>query len=101
MDAWSNTVAILGTGGDTEKERTYILTGPFNVLNKETLLAAQKDPQKYRNHEKNLGQYTQKAFINIPAKTNPLCKAAIKTILCAAHQIRPASQTRAKAAPIS
>ena len=28
MDAWSNTVAILGTGGDTEKERTYILTGP-------------------------------------------------------------------------
>ena len=28
MDAWSNTVAILGTGGDTDEERTYILTGP-------------------------------------------------------------------------
>ena len=28
MDAWSNTVATLGTGGDTDEERTYILTGP-------------------------------------------------------------------------
>ena len=28
MDAWSNTVAILGTGGDTDEEKTYILTGP-------------------------------------------------------------------------
>ena len=28
MDAWSNTVAILGTGGDTEEEKTYVLTGP-------------------------------------------------------------------------
>jgi len=31
MDAWSNTIAILGTGGDTDEERIYILTGPdFN-----------------------------------------------------------------------
>lgn len=28
MDAWSNTVAILGTGGDTDDEHTYLLTGP-------------------------------------------------------------------------
>ena len=28
MDAWSNTVATLGTGGDTDGEKTYILTGP-------------------------------------------------------------------------
>ena len=28
MDAWSTTVAILGTGGDTEEEKTYVLTGP-------------------------------------------------------------------------
>lgn len=29
MDAWSNTVATLGTGGDTDGEKTYILTGPY------------------------------------------------------------------------
>ena len=28
MDAWSDTVAVLGTGGDTDDERTYLLTGP-------------------------------------------------------------------------
>lgn len=28
MDAWSDTVAILGTGGDTDDEHTYLLTGP-------------------------------------------------------------------------
>ena len=30
MDAWSNCVTVLGTGGknDTEEERTYLLTGP-------------------------------------------------------------------------
>ncbi len=28
MDAWSDTVAVLGTGGDTDDEQTYLLTGP-------------------------------------------------------------------------
>ena len=28
MNAWSDTVAILGTGGDTDDEQTYLLTGP-------------------------------------------------------------------------
>lgn len=28
MDAWSDTVAVLGTGGDTDEERTYLVTGP-------------------------------------------------------------------------
>lgn len=28
MDAWSDTVAVLGTGADTQDERTYLLTGP-------------------------------------------------------------------------
>ena len=28
MDAWSNSVAILGTGGDINEARTYLLTGP-------------------------------------------------------------------------
>lgn len=28
MDAWSDTVAFLGTGGDTDDEKTYLLTGP-------------------------------------------------------------------------
>lgn len=28
MDAWSDTVAVLGTGGDTDDERDYLLTGP-------------------------------------------------------------------------
>lgn len=28
MNAWSDTVAILGTGGDTDDECTYLLTGP-------------------------------------------------------------------------
>ena len=28
MNAWSDCEAILGTGGDTDNERTYILTGP-------------------------------------------------------------------------
>ena len=28
MDAWSDTVAILGTGADTQDERIYLLTGP-------------------------------------------------------------------------
>lgn len=28
MDAWSNSVAILGTGGDTNEARAYLLTGP-------------------------------------------------------------------------
>lgn len=28
MDAWSDTVAVLGTGGDTDDECTYLLTGP-------------------------------------------------------------------------
>ena len=31
MNAWSDCVTVLGTGGDTDAERTYILTGPdFN-----------------------------------------------------------------------
>lgn len=31
MNAWSDCVTVLGTGGDTDGERTYILTGPnFN-----------------------------------------------------------------------
>lgn len=28
MDAWSDTVAVLGTGADTQDARTYLLTGP-------------------------------------------------------------------------
>ena len=28
MDAWSDTVAVLGTGGDGQEERTYLFTGP-------------------------------------------------------------------------
>ncbi len=28
MDAWSDTVAMIGTGADTQDERTYLLTGP-------------------------------------------------------------------------
>ncbi len=28
MDAWSDTAAVLGTGGDGQEERTYLLTGP-------------------------------------------------------------------------
>ena len=28
MDAWSDTVAVLGTGGDGQDEHTYLLTGP-------------------------------------------------------------------------
>lgn len=28
MDAWSDTVAVLGTGADTQDERTYLLAGP-------------------------------------------------------------------------
>ena len=28
MNAWSDTVAVLGTGADTQEERTYLLTGP-------------------------------------------------------------------------
>lgn len=28
MDAWSDTVAVFGTGADTQDERTYLLTGP-------------------------------------------------------------------------
>ncbi len=28
MDAWSDTVAVLGTGGDTDEARDYLLTGP-------------------------------------------------------------------------
>lgn len=28
MNAWSDCVTVLGTGGDTDDERTYILTGP-------------------------------------------------------------------------
>lgn len=28
MDAWSDTVAVLGTGTDTQDEATYLLTGP-------------------------------------------------------------------------
>ena len=28
MNAWSDCTAILGTGGDTDAERTYLLTGP-------------------------------------------------------------------------
>ena len=28
MDAWSDTVAVLGTGSDTQDEATYLLTGP-------------------------------------------------------------------------
>lgn len=28
MDAWSDTVAVLGTGADTQDEATYLLTGP-------------------------------------------------------------------------
>ena len=28
MDAWSDTAAILGTGGEGQEERTYLLTGP-------------------------------------------------------------------------
>ncbi len=28
MDAWSDTISVLGTGGDTDDERTYLLTGP-------------------------------------------------------------------------
>lgn len=28
MDAWSDTVAVLGTGADTQGEATYVLTGP-------------------------------------------------------------------------
>ena len=28
MNAWSDTVAVLGTGADTQDDRTYLLTGP-------------------------------------------------------------------------
>ena len=28
MDAWSDTIAVLGSGADTQDERTYLLTGP-------------------------------------------------------------------------
>ena len=28
MDAWSDTAAVLGTGGDGQEERTYLFTGP-------------------------------------------------------------------------
>ncbi len=28
MDAWSDTVAMIGTGADTQEERIYLLTGP-------------------------------------------------------------------------
>ena len=33
MDAWSDTVAVLGTGGDTDDEKTYLLTAPGFLSN--------------------------------------------------------------------